>query len=212
MSELKSLLVEELQDLLNAENQIVAALPKMVEAAHDAKLKEAFEKHLAQTHGQVERLKTALGLLGEDADSKLCKGMKGLLEEGTEIIEDGQDQEDLTADLALIGAAQKVEHYEISGYGTAKCLARQIGEREVAVLLSQTLGEEESADYLLTAITKPLLQQSISVEFGNGTKMPWGEPGETSTSDSSRPVMGGSKTRIGSGSGVAALKVKKAKA
>src|ERR1700722_889899 len=143
MSELKSLLVEELQDLLNAENQIVAALPKMVEAAHDAKLKEAFEKHLAQTHGQVERLQTALGLLGGDADSKLCKGMKGLLEEGAEIIEDGQDQEDLTADLALIGAAQKVEHYEISGYGTAKCLARQIGEREVAVLLSQTLGEEE---------------------------------------------------------------------
>src|ERR1700723_3405898 len=212
MSELKNLLVEELQDLLNAENQIVAALPKMAEAAHDAKLKEAFEKHLGQTQGQVGRRESALALLGGKGDAKPCKGMKGLIEEGAETIEDGRDLDDLTADLALIGAAQKVEHYEISGYGTAKCLARQIGEREVAGLLSQTLGEEESADYLLTAITKPLLQQSISVEFGNGTKMPLGEPGETSSSDSSRPVMGGSKTRVASGSGVAALKAKKAKA
>jgi ferritin-like metal-binding protein YciE len=212
MSELKNLLVEELQDLLNAENQIVAALPKMAGAAHDAKLKEAFEKHLAQTQGQVGRLESALALLGGEGDEKPCKGMKGLIEEGAETIEDGRDLDDLTADLALIGAAQKVEHYEISGYGTAKCLARQIGEREVAVLLSQTLGEEESADYILTAITKPLLQQSISVEFGNGTKMPWGEPGETSSSGPSRPVMGGSKMRVASGSGVAALKAKKAKA
>ena len=203
MSELKSLLVEELQDLLNAENQIVGALPKMVEAAHDAKLKEAFQKHLAQTQGQVERLKSALSLLGEDVESKPCKGMKGLLEEGEEIIEDGQDQDELAADVALIGAAQKVEHYEISGYGTAKCFARQLGEHEVAVLLSQTLGEEESADFLLTAITKPLLQQLTSVEFGNGTKIPWGEPGETSTSSSnpSGPVIGESKTRTASASG-----------
>ena len=219
MSELKNLLVEGLQDLLNAESQIVAALPKMVEAAHDAKLKEAFQKHLAQTQGQVERVKSALSLLGGDADSKPCKGMKGLLEEGAEIIGDGRNQDDLAADVALIGAAQKVEHYEISGYGTAKCLARQLGELEVAGLLSQTLGEEESADFLLTAITKPLLQQLTSVEFGNGTKMPWGEPGETSSSSSksSGPVMGESKTRAASASGesvlkTSTLKAKKAKA
>ncbi len=129
MSELKELLVEELQDLLNAENQIVGALPKMADAANDSTLKMAFEKHLIQTQGQVERLKSALELLGEGADSKLCKGMKGLLEEGQETIEDGEDQDELAADLALIAAAQKVEHYEISGYGTARCLAKQLGER-----------------------------------------------------------------------------------
>ena len=216
MSELKSLLVDELQDLLNAENQIVGALPKMVDAAHAAKLKEAFQKHLQQTQGQVERLKSALSLLGEDADSKPCTGMKGLLEEGEKIIEAGEDQDDLTADVAMIGAAQKVEHYEISGYGTAKCLARQLGERQVAVLLSQTLGEEESADYILTAITKPLLQQLTSVEFGDGTKTPWGEPGETSPNPS-RPVMGENKTRAVSASASpgpksSIFKAKKAKA
>jgi Uncharacterized protein conserved in bacteria len=192
MSELKELLVEELQDLLNAENQIVGALPKMADAANDSTLKMAFEKHLIQTQGQVERLKSALELLGEGADSKLCKGMKGLLEEGQETIEDGEDQDELAADLALIAAAQKVEHYEISGYGTARCLAKQLGEREVAKLLSQTLGEEEAADFLLTEITKPLLQQATSVEFGNGNKMPWGEPGETNVRTA--PVMGHSST------------------
>lgn len=213
MSELKSLLVNNLQDLLNAENQIVGALPKMVEAAHNAKLKEAFQTHLAQTQGQVERLKSALSLLGEDGDSKPCKAMKGLLEEGDEVIEDGENQDQLAADLALIGAAQKVEHYEISGYGTAKCLARQLGEYEVAVLLSQTLGEEEAADFLLTAITKPLLQQLTSAEFGNGTKAPWGEPGGTSAAaNASGPVMGESKTRTSSARGGSTLKAKKAKA
>ena len=219
MSELKSLLVDELQDLLSAENQIVGALPKMVEAAHHATLKEAFQKHLTQTRGQVERLKSALVLMGEDAKSKSCKGMKGLLEEGEETIGEGQERDELVADLALIAAAQKVEHYEIAGYGTAKCLARQLGERQVAVLLSQTLGEEESADFLLTAITEPLLQQLISVEYGNGTRMPWGEPGETSpsTSDSPSPVMGENKTRTASDSGSStpktyASKAKKAKA
>jgi Mn-containing catalase len=134
ISELRELLVEELQDLLNAENQIVGALPKMVDAANNDKLKEAFEKHLLQTKGHVERLTSALQLLGESAQSKPCKGMKGLLEEGEETIKDGEEQDELTADPALIAAAQKVEHYEISGYGTARCLARQLGEREVATL------------------------------------------------------------------------------
>ena len=100
--------------------------------------------------------------------------------------------EELTADLALIAAAQKVEHYEISGYGTARCLARQLGERQVAKLLSHTLGEEEAADFILTEVTKPLLQQAMSVEVGNGTKTPWGEPGETSRL--SKPFMGENKS------------------
>jgi Mn-containing catalase len=209
MSELKELLVEELQDLLNAENQIVAALPKMVNAAHNNKLKEAFEKHLTQTKGQVERLSSALQLLGEAADSKPCKAMKGILEEGQETIEEGAERDELAADLALIGAAQKVEHYEIAGYGTARCLARQIGEREVAVLLSQTLGEEESADFLLTEITKPILQEALSVEVGNGTKTPWGEPGNTG--EAGNAFMGQSKARAASVGGTSAFRVKKTK-
>jgi Mn-containing catalase len=180
MSDLKELLVDQLQDLLNAENQIVGALPKMVEAAHDPKLKEAFEKHLTQTEGHVKRLESSLETLGESVESVPCKGMKGLLEEGQETIEDGENEDELTADLALIAAAQKVEHYEISGYGTARCLAKQIGEREVATLLSHTLGEEEASDFLLTAVAESLLQQAVSVEFGNGTKAPWGEPGDIS--------------------------------
>src|SRR5580698_9966849 len=169
MTQIKELLAEQLQDLLNAENQIVGALPKMVEAAHAPKLKEAFEKHLAQTERHVERLRNALELLGEESDSKPCKGMKGLLEEGQETIEEGEEKDEFEADLALIGAAQKVEHYEISGYGTARCLARQIGEREVAKLLSHTLGEEESSDYLLSELGKPILQDAFLMDSGSGT-------------------------------------------
>jgi Mn-containing catalase len=210
MSELKELLVEELQDLLNAENQIVGALPKMVDAAKNGKLKETFEKHLVQTKGHVERLTSALQLLGESAESKPCKGMKGLLEEGEETIEDGEDQDELTADLALIASAQKVEHYEISGYGTARCLARQLGEPEVATLLSHTLGEEESADFLLTELSKPLLQEATSVEVGNGTKTPWGEPGGTGRSKEN-PIMGQSKAYAASVGGTASFRVRKTK-
>lgn len=163
MPQVKELLVEELQDLLDAETQLVAALPKIAQAAHNPKLREVFEKHLLQTQGQIERLNQAFELLGEEAKPKPCRAMKGLIAEGQETIEEGADKEELAADLALICAAQKVEHYEISGYGTAKALARQIGAVEVATLLSHTLGEEESADYLLTVIAKPLLQQA-SVE------------------------------------------------
>jgi Mn-containing catalase len=209
MPELKELLVEQLQDLLNAENQIVGSLPKMVEAAHDAKLKEIFEKHLIQTKNQAKRLGLSLKTLGASSDSKPCKGMKGILEEGQETIEEGKDLDELTADLALIAAAQKVEHYEISGYGTAKCLAKQIGEREVAVLLTQTLGEEEASDFLLTAAAQPLLQQAVSAEYGNGTKAPWGEPGEVSNDN-----VDGSATRSSSVSNAKEVqpKFKKARA
>jgi Mn-containing catalase len=162
MSPLKELLVDNLRDLLHAEGQLVAALPKMVEAAHHPKLKEAFQKHLQQTEGHVERLKAAFQLLGEKAQPKPCKAMMGLVEEGQETIEEGENKPELAADLALIGAAQRVEHYEIAAYGTARCLAKQIGEREVATLLSHTLGEEESSDYLLTAIAKPIMQDASS--------------------------------------------------
>ena len=177
---LQKLLVEQLQDLLSAENQLVAALPKMADAAHEPKLQEAFSKHLQQTKGHVDRLKASIQLVGGSVEAKTCKAMKGIVEEGQETIDEGEEKDELTADLALIAAAQRAEHYEISGYGNARCLARQIGQREVATLLSHTLGEEEAADFLLTSITQPLLQQATSKEFGNGTQAPWGEPGETS--------------------------------
>jgi len=164
MSPLKELLVDNLRDLLHAEGQLVAALPKMADASHHPKLKEAFQKHLQQTEGHVERLKAAFQLLGEKAQPKPCKAMMGLVEEGQETIEEGEDKQALAADLALIGAAQRVEHYEIAAYGTARCLARQIGETEVATLLSHTLGEEESSDYLLTAIAKPIMQDASSAQ------------------------------------------------
>ena len=165
MSHVKELLIEELQDLLHAENQLVAALPRMAEAAHNPKLSEAFNKHLVQTKAQVERLNQAFELLGEAAEPKPCRAMKGLIEEGQETIEEGAAKDEVAADLALICAAQKVEHYEISGYGTAKTLARQIGAVEVATLLTHTLGEEESADYLLTLIAKPLLQEALQQDM-----------------------------------------------
>ena len=160
MPQIKELLIEELQDLLHAETQLTKALPKLAKAARHPKLKEAFENHLRQTEGQLERLNNAFELLGAEATPKPCKGMAGLIQEGDEAVSQGSEKEDLSADLALIAAAQKVEHYEISGYGSARCLARQIGETEVATLLSRTLGEEESADYLLSEIAKPILQQA----------------------------------------------------
>jgi len=172
MDQLRDLLVDDLQDLLSAETQLVAALPKMAEAAIHPKLKEAFEKHLEQTEVHVERLRKAFEFLGEKAQAKTCKGMKGLIEEGQETIEENEDAEEFASDLALIGAAQKVEHYEISGYGTARCLARQIGEREVSTLLSHTLGEEESADYLLTSLGKPLLQEASLADDGSADGNP----------------------------------------
>ena len=166
MTQIKELLIDQLQDLLHAESQLVGALPKMAEAADHPKLKEAFEKHLTQTEGQVERLRAAFDLLGEPAEPKPCKAMMGLVAEGNETIEEAADKEPLAADLSLIAAAQRVEHYEISAYGTARALARQLGEFECAKLLTQTLGEEESSDFLLTAIADPLLQELMLKDLG----------------------------------------------
>ena len=172
MDQLRNLLVKDLQDMLHAEMQLVEALPKMAEAANSPKLREAFDKHLVQTEGHVERLNTAFEILGVKAQPKACQGMKGLIEEGEETIEENEEEDGLAADLALIGAAQKVEHYEISAYGTARCLALQIGERDVHALLSRNLGEEESSDYLLTELSKPLLQDASLVNNSSARPTP----------------------------------------
>jgi Mn-containing catalase len=157
---LQELLVEEMQDLLHAEGQLVKALPKMAKAAHDPKLRQAFEKHLEETQGHVERLKEAFELLGSKPKAKPCKGMQGLVQEGQEKIAEGKQQEEFAADLALVGAAQKVEHYEISGYGTLRTMAEQLGQNKVAKLLAQTLAEEEKTDKLLTQLSPPFLAQA----------------------------------------------------
>ena len=157
---LEELLVEEMQDLLHAEGQLVKALPKMARAAHDPKLKQAFEKHLEETKGHVERLKQAFELLGAKPKAKPCKGMQGLVQEGQEKITESKEKDEVASDLGLVAAAQKVEHYEISGYGTLRTVAEQLGETKVAKLLAQTLAEEEKTDKLLTQLSPPLLEQA----------------------------------------------------
>lgn len=165
MSQLKELLIEELQDLLHAENQLVTALPKMAGAAKSPKLREGFEKHLEQTRKHVERLNHVFEILGTEPKPTTCRGMAGLIEEGEERIKQSRGKDDIASDLALITAAQKVEHYEIAGYGNVRTLAREIEQNEVARLLGWTLGEEEITDHLLTEASKPLLQHARAEEL-----------------------------------------------
>lgn len=130
---LQELYVDELKDLHNAENQLVKALPKMAKAASSEKLRAGFEEHLQQTKGHVSRLEQIFESLGESPKGKKCKGMEGLVEEGSEIID--EDLEDGVKDAGLIGAAQRVEHYEIAAYGTVKAFAETLGHSEHASLL-----------------------------------------------------------------------------
>ena len=150
----RDLLVQELKDLYSAENQLLKALPKMAEAATSDELREAFETHLEETTLQVQRLEEIGEKLAETMTGKKCQAMEGLIAEGKEIM--GEDASPAMLDLALIGAAQKVEHYEIAGYGTARTLAELIGEEEVAELLQETLDEEGKTDQLLTQVAQKL--------------------------------------------------------
>ena len=154
---LQELLVDELRDLLHAEKQLTKALPQMAKAARFDQLRELFELHLVETEQQVERINECFELLGENARAKPCKGMQGLIEEGQEIIKEGEEKEDAAADLALIGAAQRVEHYEMAGYTTARNLASQLRHSAVAALLSKSLAEEENSDQLLNQVARSLM-------------------------------------------------------
>jgi len=147
---LDDVLVEQLADLLDAEKQLVEALPKMAAAAAEPKLREAFEEHLHETRDHVNRLQEITGQLGKQVPSETCKAMRGIIAEGQEIISATGDP--MAKDAALIAAAQRVEHYEIAGYGTARTLADQLGYGDAKDLLDQTLDEESSADKLLTKI------------------------------------------------------------
>ena len=141
---------EQLGDLLDAEKQLVEALPKMAHAASDDKLRTAFTEHLAETRDHVSRLEEIFGQLGKQPGTERCKAMQGLIAEGAEII--SAEGDPTAKDVALIAAAQRVEHYEIAGYGTARTLAGELGHGDAKDLLDQTLDEESTADKLLTKI------------------------------------------------------------
>ena len=163
LNSLDDLLVHELQDIYHAEGQILKALPKMIKAASHPELQAAFEEHLAQTEGQVERLEQAFKLLGVPAKAKKCDGMAGLLEEGRKMME--EDAASSVMDAALIAAAQKVEHYEIASYGCVCTYAEMLGYDQVHDLLGQNLDEEETTDERLTALAESVI--NVDAEEGD---------------------------------------------
>jgi len=155
LSSLDDLLVHELQDVYNAEAQILKALPKMTKAASNPDLKAAFEEHRVQTEGQVTRLEQVFELLGMSPKGRKCEGMAGLLEEGKKVME--QDAEPSVKDAALIASAQKVEHYEIAAYGCLCTYAEMLGYDQVHELLGRNLDEEETTDQRLTALAESVI-------------------------------------------------------
>lgn len=154
---LKKLYIDELKDLYSAENQMVKALPKMVKAATSPDLRAGFESHLKQTKEHVARLERIFAALDESPKGKHCKGMEGLIKEGGELIDEDPEPEELNA--GLIAAAQRVEHYEIAGYGCVRTYAQLLGENEAVAILEKTLNEEKETDSKLTG-----LAETINVE------------------------------------------------
>lgn len=152
LNSLHDLYIEELRDLYDGENQIIKALPKMARNATSVELRGALEEHLQQTRGQVERLERIFQRLNESPKGSTCEGMKGIIEEGEGLMD--VDAPDMVCDAAIISSAQKVEHYEIAGYGTVRTYARQLGYEEDAKLLQQTLDEEGQTDKKLTSIAE----------------------------------------------------------
>jgi len=161
MEALQKLLTNELADLYDAEQQIIKALPKMIDECSSTELQEALQEHLTVTQKQVTRLDQIFRDLGEKP-SKKCKGMAGIISEGEELL--NEDFEESTKDAGIIGAAQKVEHYEIASYGTARTLAEFLGNQRAAQLLEQTLEEEKEADKLLTQIAESSINSEASEE------------------------------------------------
>jgi ferritin-like metal-binding protein YciE len=152
---LEDLFVDQVRDLFDAEKQLVKALPKVAKAATSNELKTALQDHLEQTRGHVQRLERVFELVGKAARGKSCKGMEGIIEEGSEMME--MRAEPMVMDAGLISAAQRVEHYEISGYGTLCAWARQLGMEEAVRLLEQTLAEEKEADQKLNRIAESMV-------------------------------------------------------
>ena len=160
---LRTHLVEELTDLLDAENQLTKALPKMAKAASSRQLKTAFERHLEETRKQIERLDQALRTLGERPRRKTCEAMQGLISEGEEMM--NKTPEGALRDAVMITAAQKVEHYEMASYGCVRTYATVLGEPRVARLLERTLKEEKAADGKLTTIAEGSVNEDAAEEW-----------------------------------------------
>jgi ferritin-like metal-binding protein YciE len=163
LNTLTDVFVDQIEDLYSAETQLVEALPGVASAAQDAKLRDAIQTHLEQTHGHVERLRNILSDLGITSPGQVCEGMAGLLAEGEEIIRTPGSGP--AKDAALIAAAQRVEHYEIAAYGTARALAGELGYDDAVGLLAETLEEENHADELLSKIaTGGLLRSGVNAQ------------------------------------------------
>jgi ferritin-like metal-binding protein YciE len=162
LKSLDDLLVHELQDIYNAEGQITKALPKMIKAASNPELRAAFEEHLQQTEGQIERLDRVFELLGVPAKGKKCEGMAGLIAEGQKVMEENASPD--VMDAALIAAAQKVEHYEIASYGCVATYAELLGYDQVHELLGETLDEEERTDERLSDLAESVINVEAADE------------------------------------------------
>jgi ferritin-like metal-binding protein YciE len=162
LGSLHDLYLDELKDLYSAENQLVKALPKMAKAANAPELRAAFEEHLEETRNQVKRLERIFKELDASPRGKKCKGMEGLIEEGKEIL--GEDADANVLDAALIAAAQRVEHYEMAGYGCVRTFARLLGYDDAADLLQETLDEEGAADKKLTQLAESVINVEAAVE------------------------------------------------
>ena len=159
---LEKLYINELKDLYNAENQLLKALPKMAKGASSDELKDAFEHHLKQTEGHVERLEEIFEELDENPKGKTCRAMKGLIEEGSEILD--EEGEESVLDAGIIVAAQKVEHYEIASYGSVRTFAELLGQKKAAQLLQETLEEEAEANELLNKLAEGVVNQEALTE------------------------------------------------
>jgi ferritin-like metal-binding protein YciE len=157
---LRELYVEQLKDLYDAEHQITKALPKMIDAAQTAELKDALTEHLDATKEQVHRLEQIFKNLGEKPKAEKCKGMQGILEEGNDLVTEIKD--DNVRDAAIIASAQRVEHYEIAGYGTARTYAELLDQPDAEELLRQTLNEEEEVDQVLTSLAEDINREAMS--------------------------------------------------
>jgi ferritin-like metal-binding protein YciE len=175
MNDLQDLLVENLKDLYSAETQLVKALPKVAKKVENDQLRSAIQEHLQQTQGHVQRLEQIFDKLGEKPTGKKCVGMEGLIEEAKELM--GEDVEPDVLDAGLIVDCQKVEHYEIAGYGSAVTFCKLLGDEDSARLLAQTLGEEKAADLKLTEIA----ESSINIEAAEGGGADEGRSGRSSS-------------------------------
>jgi len=162
--EIRDLLIREMQDLYDAEKQLVKALPKLAKSASNPELRQTFTEHAEVTKNQVQRLEQAFQMLGVKAKGRPCAAMKGLVAEAQEIM--GEDMPEPMMDSAMIGAAQKVEHYEIAGYGTLCAWANALGLNDVSDLLEETLDEEKSTDDRLTEVNEPILAEVVSEAGG----------------------------------------------